>query len=283
MSSLDAFHQTSKGLEVPPALRRAQILERVRRDGGASVADLARDLGVSPITVHRDLELLARDGLLERVHGGARALESGDGTSAALPIATAWDQRVQLEKAAKERIAAHAARHVAHGSTVFLDASSTALALARHLMQAPPNELTLVTNSPAIAHEIVADSVHVVVTPGELDQHMRMLAGRWTVEFLAHLNIAVAFISAAGVTLEEGLTTSRRPVADVITAARGSARRVVGLLDATKFGRASLLSIMPAQEVDAIVTDPDLPDDVAERYRAAGVALEVAVPDARPA
>jgi DeoR/GlpR family transcriptional regulator of sugar metabolism len=259
---------------VPPALRRAQILERIQRDGGVSVADLARDHAVSQVTVHRDLEQLARDGLVERVHGGAKALR-GLGMPA---IATAWEQRVQQAGPAKAAIAAHAARMVASGSTIFLDASSTALALARRLVEEPPNELTLVTNSPAIAYEVQADAIHVVVTPGELDQHMRMLAGRWTVEFLSELNFAVAFVSAAGVSLDQGLTTARRPLADVINAARASAERSVGLIDATKFGRSSLLSIARAQELDAIVTDAELPAEVAEEYRAAGVRLEIANP-----
>ena len=257
---------------MPPALRRAQILERIQRDGGVSVAQLARDHDVSQVTVHRDLEQLAREGLVERVHGGAKALRA----LGMPPIATAWEQRVQQAGAAKAAIAAHAARMVASSSTIFLDASSTALALARRLMEDPPNELTLVTNSPAIAHEVMAEPVHVVVCPGELDQHMRMLAGRWTVEFLHDLNFDVAFVSAAGVTLDAGLTTSRRPLADVVSAARAEAGRTVGLIDASKFGRASLLTIAGAQELDLIVTDDALPDAVAEEYRAAGVRLEIA-------
>jgi DeoR/GlpR family transcriptional regulator of sugar metabolism len=257
---------------VPPALRRAQILERIQRDGGVSVAQLARDHAVSQVTVHRDLEQLAREGLVERIHGGAKALR-GLGMPA---IATAWEQRVQQAGPAKAAIAAHAAGTVAAGSTIFLDASSTALALARRLMEDPPNELTLVTNSPAIAHEVMAEPVHVVVCPGELDQHMRMLAGRWTVEFLHELNFDVAYVSAAGVTLDAGLTTSRRPLADVVTAARAGAGRTVGLIDASKFGRASLLTIADAQELDLIVTDDALPDAVAQEYRAAGVRLEIA-------
>jgi DeoR/GlpR family transcriptional regulator of sugar metabolism len=260
---------------VPPALRRAQILERIQRDGGVSVAELARDHAVSAITVHRDLEQLSREGLVERVHGGARAVR-GIGT---LPqIATAWTQRVEQAAGAKAAIAAQVATMVPSGSTVFLDASSSALALARRLMEDPPNELTLVTNSPAIAYELQADAIHVVVAPGELDQHMRMLAGRWTVEFLAELNFAVAFVSAAGVSLDQGLTTARRPLADVVNAARASAERSVGLIDATKFGRASLLAIARAQELDAIVTDAELPAEVADEYRAAGVRLEIANP-----
>ena len=179
---------------MPPALRRAQILERIQRDGGVSVADLARDHAVSSITVHRDLEQLAREGLVERVHGGARAIR-GAGRAAAIPPPR-WTQRVEQARAAKAAIAAHAARDGrARGSTIFLDASSTALALARRLVDDPPNELTLVTNSPAIAYEMQSTSaIHVIVTPGELDQHMRMLAGRWTIEFLAELNFDLAFV-----------------------------------------------------------------------------------------
>jgi len=260
---------------VPPALRRAQILQRIQRDGGVSVAELARDHAVSAVTVHRDLEELARDGLVERVHGGARALTL---LPSAPAIPTAWSQRAEQSGYAKAAIAAHAALHVDHGSTIFLDASSSALALARRLVDDPPNELTLVTNSPAIAYELQADAIHVVVAPGELDQHMRMLAGRWTVEFLSELNFAVAFVSAAGLTLDQGLTTTRRPLADVINAARASAERSIGLIDASKFGRSSLLAIARPQELDAIVTDADLPPEVADDYRAAGVRLEIANP-----
>ena len=71
-------------------------------------------------------------------------------------------------------------------------------------------------------------------------------------------------MSAAGVSLDQGLTTARRPLADVINAARASAERTIGLIDATKFGRSSLLAIARAQELDAIVTDAELPAEVAE-------------------
>jgi DeoR/GlpR family transcriptional regulator of sugar metabolism len=102
-----------------------------------------------------------------------------------------------------------------------------------------------------------------------------MTAGRWTVEFLHELNFDVAFVSAAGLTLDAGLTTSRRPLADVVNAARAAAGRTVGMIDATKFGRASLVSIVPAQDLDLIVTDDGLEAAVAEEYAAAAVRLEI--------
>jgi DeoR/GlpR family transcriptional regulator of sugar metabolism len=115
-----------------------------------------------------------------------------------------------------------------------------------------------------ILERIQRDAIHIVVCPRELDQHMRMIAG-WTVEFVSDLNFAVA-----------PLTAAHRPLADVVNAARASAERSVGLIDATKFGRASLLSIARAQELDASVTDAALAPAVAETYRAAGGRLELA-------
>jgi DeoR family fructose operon transcriptional repressor len=259
---------------MPPALRRAQILERIQRDGGVSIADLARDLTVSSITVHRDLEHLSREGLVERVHGGARSMP-GAATTTAIPP-TGWEQRTAQAGAAKLAIAAHAAREIRSGSTIFLDSSSTCLAVARQLASEPATDVTLVTNSPAIAYELVDERILVIVPPGELDQHMRLLAGRWTTDFLAGLNFELAFCSAAGLTLEAGLTTSRRALADVINVARANAERTIGLVDATKFGRASLLTIAQAQDLDAIVTDASLDDSTAHEYREAGVRLEIA-------
>jgi DeoR family fructose operon transcriptional repressor len=95
------------------------------------------------------------------------------------------------------------------------------------------------------------------------------------VDFIGDLNFDTAFVSAAGLTLDAGLTTSRRPLADVVNAARAAAGRTVGLIDSTKVGRSSLVSIAPAEELDVIVSDDGLEDDVVEQYRAAGVRLEI--------
>ncbi|MDA0168521.1 DeoR/GlpR family DNA-binding transcription regulator [Solirubrobacter taibaiensis] len=258
---------------MPPAMRRVQILERLSRDGGVTLTELARDLGVSAVTIHRDVSQLARQGRVERVYGGVVATSNGNPPG--IPP-TGWEQRVAQADAAKRAIAAHAAREVRSGATIFLDSSSTCLALARELVAGPATGITLVTNSPAITYELVDDRIVVVSAPGELDQHMRMFAGRWTTDFLAGLNFDAAFVSAAGLTLEAGLTTSRRPLADVINTARAHAARTVALIDSTKFGRASLLTIAAAQELDAIVTDDGLGTDALAEFRAAGVAIDVA-------
>ena len=178
--------------EVPAAMRRAEILERIEREGGMTVGEVARIHAISNMTAHRDLEHLAREGLVERIRGGARAIGGRP------PHPTAWDHRIAQAVEAKAAMADFAATLVTSGATVFLDASSTALALGYRLAGDPPPELTLVTNSPMIAAEIRADSIHVVVCPGELDQQTRTITGRWTTEFIGRLNFDVAFASSAG-------------------------------------------------------------------------------------
>ncbi len=210
---------------LPPGLRRARILERVQRDGSVTLAELASDYAVSPVTVHRDLELLSSEGLLERVHGGARALP---GTRPR--IETAWTARVRDQGREKD----------------------------------------------AIALGVTAESIHVIVAPGELNQHMRVLTGRWTVDFLTQLNVATAFISAAGITLEHGLTTSRKSIADTLDAATRVAGQTVALMDSSKFRRASLLSIADAVALDLVITDDGLDAVAVAEYRQAGVNLALA-------
>ena len=260
-------------IDIPltPVARRARILERVQRDGGASLAELASEHAVSPVTVHRDLELLSDAGLLQRVRGGARSLPD-----TRPPIEAGWNTRVRAAAREKDAIALKARTLVEDGSTIFIDASTAGMALARALELRPPTDLTLVTNSPAIGLGLTADSVYVIMTPGELDQHMRVLTGRWTVDFLAELNVAVAFISAAGITLEHGLTTSRAALADVLNAAAECAAKTVGLLDSTKFERDSLMTARSAQSLDVIITDDGLEPATADEFGAAGVNLVLA-------
>ncbi len=253
-----------------PELRRQKILEQIQRNGSASVAELARDFSVSLITVHRDLDALAREGLVDRVHGGARP------AARLAHVETDWAKRRRLASEAKALVAERALEWIEDGSTIFLDSSTTALALARQLERHPPRSLTLVTSSPAIAVELHAEPIHVIVTPGEVDQTLRSIGGRWTVEFLARLNFDASFISAAGVTLEHGLTTTRPALADTLAAARGVSARTLGLIDSSKFGRSSLLPIVRAEELDALVVDDGLPAETVASYRAAGVNVVVA-------
>lgn len=114
--------------QLPAELRRLQILAKVRLNGGAPISDLAREYAVSPVTVHRDLQGLAHEGLITRIHGGARALDTE-----AQAVETDFMKRARQNPAGKYMIAAQALRVIIDGSTIFIDHSTTCLALARQL------------------------------------------------------------------------------------------------------------------------------------------------------
>ena len=251
-------------------LRRTSIMDRIRRDGAASVGKLARELEVSPATIHRDLRALAEEGLVERVHGGAR-LADGEVTGR-----TAWANRRSRNVEAKARIGRRALEWVEEGSTIFVDASSTCLALANSIAASSVGSLTLVTNSPAVAAEFDHDGVHLIVAPGEVDQNLRMIGGRWTVEFLGELNFATSFISAIGITPERGLSTAQRNIADVLGTVRRVSRRTVALIDSSKYGAQSLLDVAQLDELDAVIVDDELPDARRRELRDAGARLVIA-------
>jgi DeoR/GlpR family transcriptional regulator of sugar metabolism len=258
----------------PPELRRIQILAQVRRNGGASISELAREFSVSPVTVHRDLEVLAAEGLVTRIRGGAKAVEGFTRS-----VETDFMKRVRQNPAGKYVIGAHALGEISDGSTIFIDHSTSSLALARQIERRPPKALTLVTNSPAIAYELHESTVHLVVTPGEVDQVMRLISGGWTEDFLSSLHFQVAFVSAAGLSLERGLTTTRQSLAGTLRAARAVSQRTVALMDSSKVGRDSLLTIFTAQEPEEIITDDGVPLERLAEFRAAGVNLIVAEPN----
>ncbi|HEY8465502.1 MAG TPA: DeoR/GlpR family DNA-binding transcription regulator [Solirubrobacterales bacterium] len=251
-------------------LRRSSIMDKLRREGAVAVGELARELDVSPATIHRDLRQLAEEGLVERVHGGARLIQPNEASR------SAWADRRGRNVAAKQRIAAEAVRMIEDGSTIFIDASTTCAALAAALASSSIGSLTLVTNSPAVAAEFDHENVHLIVTPGEVDQNLRMIGGRWTVEFVAGLKFATSFISALGITPEAGLSTGQRNIADVLGAVRESSARCVALIDSSKYGVQSMLPVAELSELDAVVMDDGLGERERAELRAAGARLVIA-------
>ncbi len=129
--------------------RQSLILQDVRRDGSARVSDLTQRLGVSDMTIRRDLEVLARDGLIEKVHGGA-VLPGMPGSHE-----PGFEAKLVLERPEKEAIARAAAGMVTPGTAIALSAGTTTFALAQCLLHEPG--LTIVTNSVRVANLLERD------------------------------------------------------------------------------------------------------------------------------
>ena len=250
--------------------RRDNIRAAVEREGYVSLSSLSEEFGVAPVTIHRDLDRLEEEGVLERIHGGARSIRGYES------IRTDFGTREAQMRAEKDAIARRALAEIPDGATVFLDASSTALALAPYLEREPARGLTVVTNSPTLASRLVAPLIHLIVLPGEVNQSLRAITGRWTVEFIEDLSFNVAIVSAAGLTVEGGLMTTQRELAEVVKASFARSRRRIALIDSSKFGLPALMSMAPKEQIDLVISDTGLPQREIAAFHAAGYGLVTA-------
>jgi DeoR/GlpR family transcriptional regulator of sugar metabolism len=233
--------------------RHAYILERVTADGGVRVADLARDLGVSDMTVRRDLELLDERGLLEKVHGGATAaagsalFEPGFATKSA------------LRQAEKEAIADAAAALVEPRMAVAISAGSTTYAIAQRL--ADVVGLTVVTNAVRIAdvlHDTGLKGQTIILTGG-MRTPSDALVGPFAVAALKMVHVDIVFMGVHGMDLRSGYTSPNLLEAETDRALIDAGRRLVVAADHTKWGVVGLSSIARLDEAQVLITDSGLP------------------------
>jgi DeoR/GlpR family transcriptional regulator of sugar metabolism len=235
--------------------RQTLILSRVREDGGVRVTELARDLGVSDMTVRRDLEHLHNRGLIEKVHGGATALP---GSALFEPGFAAKSTLQELEK---EAIADAAVALVMPGTAIGISAGTTTYALARRLVDTAG--LTIVTNSVPVADVLhrAGRSDQTIILTGGVRTPSDALVGPFAVAALRTMHLDLVFMGVHGMDERSGFTTPNVLEADTDRALVASGRRLVVVADSSKWGVIGISSIARLDEADMLVTDAGLPDD----------------------
>jgi DeoR/GlpR family transcriptional regulator of sugar metabolism len=260
--------------------RQERILEEVRSHGGARVSDLVSALGVSEMTVRRDITILAGQGLVARVHGGATAISARSDEPG-------FSAKSQMALPQKEAIARAAAALVAPGSSVAISAGTTTHAVASALVDVPG--LTVVTNSLPVAqvlHEAwcgpdgtSAVGGSVVLTGGERTPS-DALVGPVAVAALRSLHVDTLLLGVHGVDAEAGLTTPNLVEGETNRALVAAARHVVVVADSSKWHVVGLAGIARLEDVDVLVTDDGLPPAARELLAARVGRLVVAERDA---
>lgn len=251
--------------------RRDLIARIVQEHGRARVADLSQRMDVSTVTIRKDLEALAAEGRILRAHGGALAI-----TDAAAE--GAFDVRERYQRAEKDRIGAAAAAGVIDGESVALDASTTALAIARHLRaRGGWVHLTVITNGLRIASELAGVPGITVVMPGGFVRWEAMsVVGPLGEGLFSRVNIQRAFMGAAGFTIESGLSDATQEEADIKRLMTTHARQVIGVIDHTKWERAAFATFCSTQELTTIISDSPPARPTVDALRRLGVELTIA-------
>jgi DeoR/GlpR family transcriptional regulator of sugar metabolism len=255
----------ARGARVPGD-RRHVILERVADEQSIQVGALARELGVSEMTIRRDIRLLERDGFLRQTYGGATAHLTRS-------MDVAFNARA-LRHAREKRLIAMRAAQLVEGSTmVFLGVGTTAEQLARYVH--PRAELTIVTPSLTSASLLGTRPLRTVILGGTVRRDDLTAIGSAAVAALASYRFDVAVIGAAGISSRWGITELSDEEAEIQRAAVAQAERVVVIADGSKVGASCPAVVGPVDLAAVIVTDPSAPAEELGRFRAMGILIDI--------
>lgn len=250
-----------------PVERHQQILALVADRGVVSIAELTERLGVSHMTIRRDVQKLEEQGAVLSVSGGVRSADRLTAEPSHLTKSALYNEE-------KRAIGRTAARQIPRNSCIYLDAGTTTLALAREVVDR--DDLLVVTNDFMVANLLMeASQCRVIHTGGTVCRENRSCVGESAARSLRHLAIDIAFISAScwgprGLfTPDEDKVMVKQAVSEV------SSKRVL-LSDSSKYNRIATFLALPLESFDRVVTDTHLSESARELLSAGSCELILA-------
>lgn len=244
--------------------RRRLILDEVNRSGNVTVMDLVERLGVSDMTIRRDLETLSAHKLLKKVHGGAVQISK-------TAVEPHFTQKQRLNQEEKKAIAREALPLIEDGHTIAFSAGTTTWQVANAL-HPRDSELTFITNSTNIALTLQEKGwEQIILSGGSFRTPSDALVGPFAERTLKTLNADVLFLGVHGIDPNAGLTTPNVAEAETDRCLVEASQKVVVVADHTKIGVIALAKISPLSRVDVLVTDERAPKDLLREIELAGV------------
>ncbi|MGM0874523.1 MAG: DeoR/GlpR family DNA-binding transcription regulator [Bacillota bacterium] len=252
--------------------RRKRIMDMLNEHQRVTIKDLSTEINVSEATLRTDLTKLEEDGLLKRTHGGAMLNDHIDSENS-------FSTRERKNKDEKTAIAKKAIELISNGQCIMLDASSTALELARIL--ADMNiRLTVVTSGIKTALELNDHpDITVILLGGIVKRGSHSLEGSLGVNILNQIHIDIMFTSANGFSLESGLTDFSVYEVELKKAMVNASKKVIALLDHTKINKNSIASFASIEQINGIITDGDITEELAQKLTGLNITIMQVEPE----
>jgi DeoR family fructose operon transcriptional repressor len=242
--------------------RWQSILSALEKHKTVTVQFLSQELGVSPVTVRKDLSELEEKGLLKRTHGGAIRVD--------LLFEPAYEEKATANLAQKEQIAREAVAEIKPGEIIFLDAGTTTMAIARALPAGM--EITVATNALNIAQELINKGLRTIIIGGEIRKTMAAV-GPDTVATLSKYYFNRLFLGTNGFSLKEGLTTPSPAEAEVKAAMLRQSQYKYLVSDSSKYSHISFAKFGELRDLNAVITDPGIPKEARQEIEDLGLRL----------
>lgn len=248
--------------------RHNEILKLLETRENLDVMTLGELLGVSAVTIRKDLRLLEEKGLLFRTHGGASRHNPYIRDRNVI-------EKEQLFPEEKAKIAAAAARYVAPNDSIIVASGTSMQALAKELVHKPP--LTVITSSLYVSQILIqCNSIQVIQLGGVLRHSSGSVSGFQAENFLDTVVCSTLFLGADGIDLTHGITTTDLSEARLNQKMIEASESVIILADSSKFSRHGFGKICGFDVVSRIITDDKIPGKIAKQLEDMGVAIEIA-------
>lgn len=249
--------------------RETVILDLLSKNGKLEVAALAEQLGVSQVTVRKDLDALEERGILRREHGYA-IFGGGDDLN----------NRLAFHYEEKRRIAQEAARLVAPGETVMIESGSCCALLAEELARTKPG-ITIITNSAFIASYIRRiGAVHVVLLGGDFQNDAQVMVGPILRACVAQFYVDKLFVGTDGYSARRGFTNTDHLRVQAVRDMAEHAEQVIVVTESAKFLQQSVVPMELDGHISTVVTDALMPPEQEADLRGKGVRVcKAALPD----
>jgi DeoR family transcriptional regulator of aga operon len=247
--------------------RRMYILKKIEQENKVNVTELSQQFLVSEVTIRKDLRYLEKKNILIRSRGGAmkQSLINTD-----LSI---YDRRKQNIKL-KEAIGTAAARLISNGETILLDTGTTIMELAKRLPK--KIELTVITNSVDITFRLAEyPNIRIIMPGGILRRNSLALVGEQAAESLRNYYCDKYFLSADGIDIQSGIMTMNIEEASLAKLNIKNSKKVIVLIDSSKFQHKGIMTIAPLSEIDMIITDNGVSSEMVDKIRRLGVEVLV--------
>jgi DeoR/GlpR family transcriptional regulator of sugar metabolism len=248
--------------------RRKTILGLLNTQGKVRVNDLSRVFGISEVTIRSDLDELEKNGLLERIHGGAISTYRNY-------FKMNFLDRMDANKAEKQKIAVETASLISDGDTLMLGSGTTPIYAAREL--AGLKDLTVLTNSIFAAQELSSykNIDTIILLGGNVNPRYQFTYGDDAISQLMKYKADKLILSTDGVSAEYGLTTYHHFEAEMNRQMIARVNKTIVVADHTKVGRASFAHIGPAEKIDCLITDIDADTDEINMLKEKGIEVRL--------
>ncbi|WP_323765724.1 DeoR/GlpR family DNA-binding transcription regulator [Marinovum sp.] len=257
---------------IPATVRLEAILAEVENNGHASVSEIAERLGVSEMTIRRDMDKLGAEGYVVRTHGGAHS--NDDLRSKVFEmVEPSVENRATRNRPEKKRIAASAARRIQPRSTIAIDVGTTCYELASQISD---NSVHIVCASLPIQRLLAKNQMQIYAPCGRIAGADPSTVGAQTVAYLRDFRFEIAFLAVAGIT-EDGLFDYSFEDAEIKKTLAGQAQSRVLLVDSSKIGKSSAVRVMGFDSIDVLITDAPLPAEMAALLNEFNVEVVIAV------